>query len=87
MARSDGGYAFPSPASIRPDGQVMTHPEDGMTYRDHLVAEMMVRWWAKTTNLTPQGKFWMALAGDDAIREAVQQAHKVADIMMEERYK
>lgn len=50
MARSDGGYAFPSPASIRPDGQVMTHPEDGMTYRDHLVAASHLRAAATAVN-------------------------------------
>lgn len=84
--REDGGYAFPRPPAQIPNGGY-EHGEIGMSYRDWLVGKMMIEWWAKTTTTTPQGQFYMALAGDQATSDAVLQAHGVVDAILKERYK
>jgi hypothetical protein len=85
--RDSGCAAFPRPHSSQPGGGSYDFAEPGMSYRDWLVGKMMIEWWAKTTNLTPTGKFWMALAGEEAVREAVKAAHGVVDEILKERHK
>lgn len=82
--RDQGGEAFARPASTIPNGNYVSD-QIGMSYRDWLVGEMVARWFERST--TASGKFYAVLAGDKDIRDVVASAHKVADIMIEERYK
>lgn len=81
---SNGGYAFPAPGTVQPHQHAIhTWPESGMTYRDWLVGGMMREYFKAVMTAGDQLAF--ALVGEERIREAVDRANKIADIVIQKR--
>lgn len=85
--RDHGGQAFARPASEMPNGNYICD-ETGMSYRDWLVGGMMREFFKKAMERpSATMRLASALVPDIEVREAVERAHHIADIVMEERYK